>query len=93
MLISRLLVDMLTSLCHMPLHVVSLTALSNCRAPGVAQQGVPTRDIAEDEDLLNVALWTEGATKAWCASDQGFWGLSKQILHGFSLIFDGFSWI
>lgn len=25
--------------------------------PGISQNGVPTDDIAEDEDLLNVALW------------------------------------
>ncbi|CAJ1373594.1 unnamed protein product [Effrenium voratum] len=38
---------------------------------GRPEQGVPTRDISEDEDLLNVALWKEGATKSWCAFQTG----------------------
>jgi len=38
---------------------------------GRSQNGVPTDDIAEDEDLLNVALWSEGATKSWCAFQTG----------------------
>jgi len=38
---------------------------------GHSEQGVPTDDIDEDEDLLNVALWKEGASKAWCAFQMG----------------------
>lgn len=38
---------------------------------GQPEQGVPTDDVAEDEDLLNVALWREGATKSWCAFQTG----------------------
>jgi len=33
---------------------------------GGLRQGVNTASIDEDEDLLNVALWTEGASKQWC---------------------------
>jgi len=36
-----------------------------------SEQGVATARIGEDEDLLNVALWTEGATKAWCMYQMG----------------------
>lgn len=32
---------------------------------------VETASIGEDEDLLNVALWSEGATKNWCAFQMG----------------------
>jgi len=38
---------------------------------GHSEQGVPTEEIEEDEDLLNVALWREGASKAWCAYQMG----------------------
>eukprot|EP00928_Gymnodinium_smaydae_P050209 TRINITY_DN337_c0_g1_i2.p1 TRINITY_DN337_c0_g1~~TRINITY_DN337_c0_g1_i2.p1 ORF type:complete len:518 (-),score=95.07 TRINITY_DN337_c0_g1_i2:87-1499(-) len=33
---------------------------------GATLHNVPTADVGEDEDLLNVALWAENATKAWC---------------------------
>ncbi|CAK0820088.1 unnamed protein product, partial [Prorocentrum cordatum] len=38
---------------------------------GREEMGVPTAGIQEDEDLLNVALWKEGATKAWCMWQKG----------------------
>eukprot|EP00419_Tripos_fusus_P055867 CAMPEP_0172802802 /NCGR_PEP_ID=MMETSP1075-20121228/4097_1 /TAXON_ID=2916 /ORGANISM="Ceratium fusus, Strain PA161109" /LENGTH=438 /DNA_ID=CAMNT_0013641119 /DNA_START=56 /DNA_END=1372 /DNA_ORIENTATION=- len=38
---------------------------------GRQEQGVNTLEIGEDEDLLNVALWREGATKAWCMYQMG----------------------
>jgi len=38
---------------------------------GRPEQGVVTARIGEDEDLLNVALWREGATKAWCMYQMG----------------------
>jgi len=38
---------------------------------GRSEQGVNTYLIGEDEDLLNVALWSEGATKAWCMYQMG----------------------
>ncbi|CAE7499817.1 unnamed protein product [Symbiodinium natans] len=43
----------------------------SAKVAGRKEQGVPTAGIAEDEDLLNVALWQEGATKAWCAFQTG----------------------
>jgi len=36
------------------------------KATGKAEHAVPTAGIGEDEDLLNVALWAENATKSWC---------------------------
>ncbi|CAE7427317.1 unnamed protein product [Symbiodinium sp. CCMP2456] len=43
----------------------------SAKIAGRKEQGVPTSYIKEDEDLLNVALWQEGATKAWCAFQTG----------------------
>ena len=39
-------------------HLVPVSSLQ----PGRSENGVPTNDIAEDEDLLNVALWQRGST-------------------------------
>jgi len=43
----------------------------SAKMAGRAEQGVKTQHISEDEDLLNVALWKEGATKEWCAFQTG----------------------
>lgn len=46
-----------------------------------SEQGVPTAHIAEDEDLLNVALWQEGASKQWCMWQTGGVGFVKDNLY------------
>lgn len=44
--------DMISLLCRLPVSSLQ---------PGRSENGVPTNDIAEDEDLLNVALWQRGS--------------------------------
>lgn len=38
---------------------------------GLVQRGVQTKSVSQDEDMLNVALWSEGATKQWCVFQSG----------------------
>mmetsp|Transcript_109547 Transcript_109547/g.212092 ORF Transcript_109547/g.212092 Transcript_109547/m.212092 type:complete len:409 (-) Transcript_109547:57-1283(-) len=45
------------------------------------RQGVNTANIGEDEDLLNVALWTEGASKQWCMWQPGGVGFVSDNLY------------
>lgn len=63
----------------------SFPFLARWQAAKIAQrseQGVPTRDIREDEDLLNVALWQEGASKQWCMWQTGGVGWVEPNLYG-----------
>jgi len=48
---------------------------------GGHRQGVNTASIGEDEDLMNVALWTEGATKQWCMWQPGGVGFVEDNLY------------
>ena len=44
---------------------------------GFDAPGLRVGDIPEDEDLLNVALWEERATKQWCHLTMG-WGHEEE---------------
>jgi len=48
---------------------------------GDRRQGVNTAKVYEDEDLLNVALWTEGASKQWCMWQPGGVGFVSDNLY------------
>lgn len=42
--------------------------------PGFEAPGLRVGNIPEDEDLLNVALWEERASKQWCDLAKTAWG-------------------
>jgi len=48
-----------------------LARWQSAKLGGRVQRGVSTQSVAQDEDLLNVALWSEGATKQWCVFQSG----------------------
>ena len=53
------------------------------RIPGFDAPGLHVGNIPEDEDLLNVALWEERASKQWCGLVKtATWVMGSVAEHG-----------